>query len=330
MRVLAGDIGGTKTSLAIADVEPGRVAVRCEATYASAEHADFAPLVRGFLERAGTAHDGIEAAGFGVAGPVVGGRARVTKLPWTIDAARLVRDLRIARVRLVNDFEALAHALSMLGPADLAPIKPGRRDPEGPIALLGAGTGLGEAIVLRAPGFRVVPGEGGHADFAPRDDVEVELWRWMAARHGHVSWDRVLSGPGLGEIYAFLRDTRRGTESAALRDKLAAARDAAPVVTTGARDGDPLCGAAVRMFVAAYGAEAGNLALRAVATGGVVLGGGIAPRLLDELRSEPFRAAFAAKGRLAGFLEDVAVDVIVHPNAGLVGAAAAALAGGDA
>lgn len=327
MRILAGDIGGTKTILAVVEVESSRVRVHTAKTYASAEHADFTDVARDFLQTAVSTGlgSGVDAACIGVAGPVVGGTARVTKLPWRLDEAQLQTAFELRHVRLVNDFVAQAYGILALGPQDLLCLRHGEADPAGPIGILGAGTGLGEAVLLRDQGRVVVlPSEGGHADFAPRSEIEVELWRWMATRYGHVSYDRVLSGPGIADLYRFLRDKGSVRESVAMRAAPADAADLAPLVTRFAEEhADPLAGAALDLFAGIYGAEAGNLALRAVATGGIYIGGGIARRIVQRLQASEFGRAFTDKGRLSSLVERIPVHVILNPSVGLLGAAVA-------
>jgi glucokinase len=263
---------------------------------------------------------------FGVAGPVVEGRSRITKLPWILDEDKLQRDLGLAPIRLINDFVAIAHGIEALGPEDLETLNPGAPVPGGTVAVIGAGTGLGEAVVVRASGRRVVvPSEGGHADFAARNELEIDFLRWMIAKYGRVSYDRVLSGPGLADIYHFLRDTERGVESDELRRALDEVDDAAPVIYRFAEEEqNPLCEATLDLFVSIYGAEAGNLALKAVATGGVYVAGGIAPRMIERLKGGEFRQSFTTKGRLSPAVRAMPVFVVMNPKVGLLGAAVAA------
>ncbi len=298
--VLAGDIGGTKACLALFRVSgEGLVSVR-EATAPSAAHPSAGALVGAFL---GESPPGVAAACLGVAGPVRDGRAQTPNLPWRVTREEL-EALGLPRVRLVNDLLATAHGLAELPPESIATLQEGAPDPQGNQAILAAGTGLGEAILFRC-GDGLVPAasEGGHADFAPTDDVQVELWRFLTARFGRTSFERVLSGPGLRNVHDFLGATGRGKVPPRVRERLAR-EDAAAVIADEALGGtDPTCAAALALFARIYGAEAGNLALKALATGGVFLAGGIAPKILPVLREGGFLEAFRDKGRLAGLLQ---------------------------
>ena len=325
--ILAGDIGGTKTLLAL--YEPGspvRSPVRAR-RLASREFGSLAELVRGFLaEGAGRPARAV----FGIAGPVVEQRVEATNLPWTISAAELGGALG-AEVLLVNDLEAQGWGLSQLGPAELEALQPGR-PARGNRALIAAGTGLGEAILVpEGNGWRPMASEGGHADFGPRDELEDELLRWLRARYGRASYERVLSGPGLADLHRFLRDTGRGEEPEAFARAFDAAGDPGALVGEAAVAGS--CGRArlaVERFVSIYGAEAGNLALKALAVNGVFVGGGIAPRVLSFMRAPSFLAAFGGKGRLSPVLAHVPVSIVLEQRAALWGAAALAQAWGPA
>ena len=319
---LAGDIGGTKALLALFD---GPCA-RFERCYACREFASFRVLLERFLADAGTAlgqAPNIERASFGVAGPVFGSHARLTNLPWQIDAA----ELGLPKVRLLNDFEAAAHALDALAAADLATLQPGAPLEGAPRLLIGAGTGLGVAFVLgRGRGLRVVPGEGGHAAFAPADDLQEALWRHLRASLGRVELEHVISGRGLARIYAFLGSTGRYVESAATRTAIAAGDAPAAIAHAALAAGDALASAALDLFVACYGAATGDYALAVLPRAGVYVTGGIAPRILSRLRAGGFVAAFNAKGAFAGAARDCPVHVVTNARLGLLGAAAAASA----
>jgi glucokinase len=320
--ILTGDIGGTHTRLATFEVREGRPALRAVEIYPSGRFGGLEEILLRFRrEVAGT----FERAAFGVAGPLRGRAVVTTNLPWVVDADRVAAALELPSVVLMNDLEALAWSLDVLEPAQLETLQPGRIDPAGNRAVIGAGTGLGEAALVRV-GPRVVAlaSEGGHADFAPRTDVEIELLRWLRARHGRVSSERVLSGAGLADAYRFLRERGGDPEPAALTAAMEAG-DPAAAVRAAAERQDPVCLRALDLFASAYAAEAGNLALRLLATGGVFLGGGIAPRILPWLRRPSFREAFADKGRLRALLEDVPIHVVLDDRAGLVGAARRAL-----
>lgn len=289
--ILAGDIGGTKTLLRAS--ERGRVAA--EERYDSADFASFEELLAAFRK---TFDGTIDAACLAVAGPVWEGRAEITNLHWTIDAAQL----GIPRVSLINDFHAVALGVPLLGDRDLVPIHPGQRDRTQPMAILGAGTGLGEAFLVHS---QVVTTEGGHQDFAPQDEEQLRLFLHLHKRYGHVSWERVVSGMGLVNIFTFLG----GEET-----------DAGEIAKLAAR-GDERARRAFEIFVDAYGAEAGNMALRVLARGGVFLAGGIAAKNVRWFTDGRFTEAFLRKGRFRGLMETIPVDLIVNEQVGLLGAA---------
>ena len=324
--LLVADIGGTTTRLALVGDGGPRDLARRE-TRASATVADMGALLETFIAQGpGT----VQACCLGVPGPVVAGRAEVTNLPWVLDARALSTRLGGRPVFLLNDLEALALGIPALAAKDTALLAPGRSGARGPIAIIAAGTGLGEAGLLW-DGVRQVAlaSEGGHADFAPRNEREIALLRYCLRRAAHVSWERVVSGPGLVRVFEFLRDEEGQTVPAPLVAALAGS-DPASAITAAALAGDtPIAGAALELFVALYGAEAGNLALKLRATGGVYLGGGIAPRILAKLEDGTFHAAFTAKGRFAGLLAGMPVHVILDPDVALYGAASHAAARRD-
>ncbi len=273
-------------------------------------------MARTLLDAAGVT---VRRACFGLPGPVRGARIALTNLPWVIDRAALRAALGVSALRLLNDFEALGHGLALLGPADLVTLQEGRPQPHGPRAVLGAGTGLGQALLVWAEGgWRVLPGEGGHTSFAPQNPQEYRLHAFLAERHGHVSWERLLSGPGLAAIHAFLC-----AEAGVAPGGAQTAEDPAAAVADRA-DRDPLCAGALDLFVRLYGAEAGNLALKCLPRGGLFVAGGIAPKLLPRLRAGGFLEGFLAKGRMRGLLAELPVHVVIQPQVGLLGAAACA------
>lgn len=317
--ILAGDIGGTNARLALFEQRAARLDLVVLETYASREHRGLEEILRAFRERHGHR---LEAAAVGVAGPVAQGRVVTTNLPWVVDAADLSRVLGLRDVVLMNDLEALAWSLDLLPPEALRVLQAGRAAPHASRGVIAAGTGLGEAALTFAGDRPVVlASEGGHADFAPRTEVEIELLRWLVAKHGRASYERVLSGPGLHDAYLFLRDAGRGDEPAWLADELRTGDPAAAISSAALEGRSALCAAALDVFVSVLGAEAGNLALRVLAMGGVYLGGGIAPRILPWLERPPFLAAFLEKGRLRPLLEDAPVYVVMDDQAALVGAA---------
>ena len=317
--ILAGDIGGTSTRLALFEREAGALVVAAFDRYTSRDHDGLGAIVARFREAHPAA---LTAATFGIAGPVRGGVAKTPNLPWVIEAAALAKQLGLARVDLLNDLEANAWGVFTLGDGDFHTLAAGTPSMDGNAAIISAGTGLGEAgYHWDGHGLRPFASEGGHADFAPHDELTIELYRWLAARFGHVSWERVVSGPGLVNLYTFLRDTGRGSESAALADAMAKG-DPAAAISAAASDGSSeLASRALDLFVVLYGAEAGNLALKMMATRGVWIGGGIAPRILPHLQRPGFLEAFRAKGRFRGLLEAVPVKVILNDRTALRGAA---------
>lgn len=316
MIVLAGDVGGTRARLALVEVEGGRPRLLRDDTWESARHAGPAPLVRRFLEEGPVRPDRLRLA---VAGPVEDGRVRLTNLGWTLDERELAEATGIADARLLNDFEAVARSLAVLGPDQLATLQAGKPADDAPRAVLGAGTGLGQAFLL--PGPRVVPSEAAHADFAPADPLQDALLEHLRARHGHVSWERVLSGPGLQAVHGFLRERDRGPGDGGSRDPGGDAPPPEEISRRALEDADPLCGRVLDLFVRVYGAQAGNMALTVRAAAGVYLAGGIAPDMLPRLREGSFLEAFRDKGRFRPFLERVPVHVITDTRAGLLGAA---------
>jgi glucokinase len=316
--ILCGDVGGTKTTLALFPRERPSDPVD-PFTYASRTAAGLDELVTAFLARAPT---DVDAACFGIAGPVVGDRVATTNLPWVIEGAALAARLGGRPVFLLNDLEALAHGVSLVPAEQLAVLNPGTPRPGGNAAVIAVGTGLGEAGLLW-DGRRHLPlaSEGGHRDFAPRTEREVALLRHLQGRFDHVSTERVLSGPGLVHVLEFLRDVEGQPVPPALAAALAG-EDAPAAIAAAALTGKvAIAVAALDLFAAIYGAEAGNLALTFTATGGVWVGGGIAPRILAKLADGTFRDAFLAKGRFRGFLEHVAVRVILEEHTALRGAA---------
>jgi glucokinase len=320
--VLAGDIGGTKTAVAIVEVSDAGLAVRRFQKYESACFASLEEILSSFLE-------GIErlprAAGFGVAGPVEAGRARVTKLPWVVEERRLEREIGIPRVRVINDFVAAACGLPYLRPRQLVTLQPGRPEPKGPIGLIGAGTGLGQAaLVWSRDRYEPLASEGGHADFGPRDALEDRLVAFLRKRYGRVTRDRILSGEGLGHLYDFLKADGFARESSRVARAFSGADRAAVISRFGLERRDRLCGEALRLFVSIYGSEAGNLAIQYKTSGGLFLAGGIAPKILPALRHRAFLASFGSKPPMEELLARVAVRVVREPRLPLFGAASAA------
>jgi glucokinase len=318
--LIAGDIGGTKTLLALYTPEAGARTPIAQATFRSADYHNLDDLVRSFIVQTGCP---VEAACFDVAGPVIGGRAHLTNLPWVLDEELMRQSLGLRRVILLNDLKAVAYALPHLLPEDVHTINEGRADPHGPMAVIAPGTGLGEAFLTwNGSAYLACSSEGGHADFGPADKIQAALWQYLSDRYGHVAYERVCSGSGLPNIYDFLRDTGHAPEPAAFAAALAAVSDRTPIIVQAALQ-DPanvLCAATLDMFVSILGAEAGNLALKILATGGLYLGGGIPPRILSHLDDGRFMRAFVNKGRFADLLGQVPVKIITI-QAALFGAA---------
>ncbi|HYB42227.1 MAG TPA: glucokinase [Candidatus Methylomirabilis sp.] len=317
---MAGDIGGTSTRLGLFELADGALRRQVTRHFPSREHRGLEEIVDRFRS---AYPEPVGLACFGVAGPVVGGRAATPNLPWVVDGASLARELGLAGVDVINDLEANAHGIPALGPEDTAALNAGSPRARGNAAVISAGTGLGEAG-LYWDGQRHHPFacEGGHADFSPTSDEEIDLLRHLRAKFGsHVSWERVVSGPGLANIYEFLRGRAEEPEPDWLHRELASG-DAPTVISRAALDGrSALCSRALDLFVSAYGGEAGNLALKAMALRGVYVGGGIAPKILARLRAGAFMEAFANKGRLRPLLEAIPVRVITNDETALLGAA---------
>jgi glucokinase len=318
MRVLAGDIGGTNARIAIIEWVAGRARVERDARLPSEAYSGLAGVVDAFLDGAIPP----PRACFAVAGPIRDGRCRATNLSWQLDEVELGQAIGVPRTKLINDFEAIGHALDALAPEDVAEIKPGVAEPDGVIGIIGPGTGLGEGFVARIGGrVHVFAAEGGHATFAPTDPKTFALASDIAARYGHASWERILSGPGLTEVYRFLASSGDAAESDEVLSAMQLEDHAAVITRFALENSDRLCVETLDIFVTALGAEAGNLALKVGATGGIYIAGGIAPRMLQRLEARDFVAAFTNKGRLSAFLEAIPIRVILEPNAGLLGAA---------
>jgi glucokinase len=317
--ILAGDVGGTNTRLAWFDVAGGALVAGETRTYPSQQHAGLEPIVAAFL---GDAPGKPEHVCVGVAGPVRDGRVDAVNLAWDVDGPALAARLGVRQVLLLNDLEANAWGLAALPATDFAVLQAGQPERTGNGAVISAGTGLGEAgLVWDGRRHRPVASEGGHADWAPQSELQQGLWRFLAAEIGHVSVERVLSGPGLHNIYRFLRDGQGLAEPAWLADAIRADGPAPAIANAGLAGRAEICVRALDLLVAIYGAEAGNLGLRMLATAGVFLGGGIAPRLLPALRNRTFLDAFAAKGRVRALLETLPVRVVLNDRAALIGAA---------
>jgi glucokinase len=328
--ILGGDVGGTKCNLALFEQRSGALVEGPSRRFLSADYPRFEDVVSEFLhsvvEPAGVK---VTAAGIGVAGPVSGGVSVATNLPWRVDSRSVAALLGLPRVALVNDLEANAFGIGILGPSDFEVLSPGAPAAQGLQAVIAAGTGLGEAgLYWDGKMHRPISSEGGHADLAPRNELEDALVVYLRKRFGgHVSCERVLSGPGLRNIFDFLRDTGRGRAEPWLEEAMQK-EDASAVISHAALEGrSPICVHALGIFVSIYGSEAGNLALTFLATGGLFVGGGIAPKILPKMRGPEFLEAFFSKGRLRPLLEQVPVRVTLNDRTALLGAARCAIIG---
>jgi glucokinase len=318
--LLAGDVGGTKTLLGLFERAHGRPRPIVVRSYPTTEYASFTAILDAFAHDVGRSFD-VDAAAAGVAGPVVDNRARLTNIVWDVSADDITARFRTGHARLLNDLEAMANSAEWLEPGELASLQQGTMRRDGNAVVIAAGTGLGEAYLHRVNGrLRPVPSEGGHADFAPRTDQDIDLLRMLRGKYGRAEVEHVLSGPGLLNLHVF---THGNEECEAMRG---VTPDMGPAVISQAalEMTCPRCVEALSIFVSAYGAEAGNLALRGVATSGVYIGGGMAPKILPALTDGRFMAAFRDKGTMSELVAGMPVNVILNPDAGLVGAAVCA------
>ncbi|HVC09974.1 MAG TPA: glucokinase [Elusimicrobiota bacterium] len=322
--ILAGDVGGTNTRLALFKAGAAELKPAVLEIYPSRNYASLGEALEAFVAKH---RAGVVSACLGVAGPVKDGRVEATNLPWEIDARGLSPSLSGAPVRLLNDLEANAWGLAELAEKDFAVLNAGASGASGHQALIAAGTGLGQALMI-ADGTRLIPvaTEGGHMDFAPRSDEEAALLDFLRRKFGRVSYERVVSGPGLVNIYDFLRQVRKMHEPAWLAAEMKSEDPSAAISTAALESRAEICARALDIFVSVYGAQAGNLALSVLARGGVFLGGGIAPKILPKLREPAFMKAFLDKGRMRPVLESIPVRVVLNDHAALLGAARCALA----
>ncbi len=345
--ILAGDIGGTKINLALYDWEKERVEPIREDSVWTADYESLEEVLTEFLEEPLTPEPEdfmeeeeskstdsdppdkpitVTAACFGVPGPVQNNTCHTTNIPWSLEGDKLAAFLELPTVRLLNDLEATAYGLQLLRPDEIIDLNPTASSPppDGTRALLAAGTGLGESILLWNEGkYHICPSEGGHTDFAPNNDLEIDLLRYLRTSYLHVSYERILSGPGLHLIYQFLRDTKKN-EPTWFAEKLPTGDPAALIAEAGLEGNPKICQEALQIFCSIYGAEAGNMALKTLATGGVYIGGGIAPKILSALEEGGFLKAFLAKGRYKRLLAKIPVRVILNTHTALLGAASIA------
>jgi glucokinase len=317
--ILAGDIGGTNARLAYFQSRNGHLQLISERVFPSREHSEFGEIVTRFLSESTTRP---EAACFGIAGPVRNGRVETSNLPWVIEQSRLAKEIHLPHTLLINDLEANAWGIGALAQSDLVPLNQVKGTVIGNQAVIAPGTGLGEAgLFWDGARHHVFACEGGHTDFAPQGELQIELLRFLTGRFGHVSYERILSGPGLLNVYEFLRETGRGKESPDLALAMAQGDPSAAIGRAASGGTDKLAEQAMDLFVAVYGAEASNLALKILATGGLFLGGGISPKILPKLTAPAFMQAFLDKGRMRPLVEAMPVYVITNDKAGLLGAA---------
>ena len=317
--ILAGDIGGTNTRLALFESTPNRLTPRDIEVFPSPQFSGLPEIVRKYLAKH---NQTVEAAAFGLPGAVVDGRVQTTNLPWIVDSRHLAEELHLDRVDLINDLFANAHGIVLLEESDFVVLNQGTASPTGNRALVSAGTGLGEAGLLAEAdgGFRPFPSEGGHSDFAPTNELQIDLLRYLFGRFEHVSYERVLSGPGLHNIFDFLRDTKRAEEPGWLADEIKNGDPSAAIAKSAIAGSAEIAVQALDIFISIYGAEAGNLTLKVVATSGAFLGGGIAPKIVAKLKGPTFMHAFTAKGRFQSLLSNVPVRVITNDKTALFGA----------
>jgi glucokinase len=319
MVILAGDVGGTNTRLGLFTINKDRPVLARTQTYPSRKAAGLEDILELFLK---TAKVPISGAYFGIAGPVKDGRSRTTNLPWEVSEKQIKRRFQWKRVRLINDLSAMAYAIPALPKNELFALNPGRRIPNEPIGLIAPGTGLGMALLIHN-NQRYIPisSEGGHADFAPKNDAERRLWQYLHDSLGHVSVERVLSGPGLVNIYSWLKYTGQEPEPDWLARRMQMEDPAKVISATALKKKTPICVKTLDVFVSIFGAVSGNLALTGLTRAGIYLGGGIAPQILPKLREGIFMQAFTDKGRFAKFMRQLPVNVILHKHPALLGAA---------
>lgn len=329
MHVLAGDIGGTKVLLQIAEFNEGNYQVMAEQRFASNAYDGLLPIIQDFL-RTSSAHTSISlhSACFGIAGPIsempAGQLAKVTNLPWEVKGALLARELKLGKLRLINDFQAIGYGIEALSAQDLAVLQEGEAVPHAPRIVIGAGTGLGQGLLIwQGDHYETIATEGGHVDFGPTDALQMELLQYLKKKLNHVSYERVLSGSGLVTIYNFLRD-REVSASPDLADAMKTGDPAAVISDAALKGKDALAIQALDLFVTIYGAQAGNFALSCLAEGGVYIAAGIAPKIIDKLTDGTFMRAFTSKGRMSSLVQAMPVKVIMNPKVGLMGAALAA------
>lgn len=317
--ILSGDIGGTKTHLALFDANDPSLRPLVVRSYPSRRYGGLPEVVRELLREHPAS---VSAAAFGIAGPVVAGKSKLTNLGWDVDGSEVASELRLPQVGLLNDLEAMAYGTLHIGAEERVVVQKGEPQPRRAIAVIAAGTGLGMGgLFWDGTRYRALPTEGGHTDFGPRDEVEIDLLRFLTKKFGRVSYERIISGPGLVNLYEFFRTRTEAPEPEWLRNEMASGDPSAAISAAGLAGKDAVCVQALERFVSVYGAESGNLALKMLSTGGVVVGGGIAPKILPFMQDGSFMRSFVAKGRYRKLLEQMPVEIILNDKAALIGAA---------
>lgn len=318
--ILAGEIGATGTRLAAFEKEGSRLQLVVEKTYMSQEHSSLSEIIAAFIKAEGIA---AHSACFGVAGPVRRGRSKISNLPWVIDSRDLAQQLKLDSVGMINDLEAYAYGIDGLDSKDFVTLNEGSEDAEGNRAVISARTGLGVAGMYW-DGFRHHPFacEGGHSDFAPRNALEMELLAYLQKKYGRISYERLLSGPGIKNIYDFLRDARKADEPQWLKDQIAAAPDPPALISQLAQEGKAaICDQTLSIFVSIYGAETGNCALNFLSTGGIFIGGSVAAKNVSKMKDPIFMESFLDKGRMESLLKEIPVTIVLNDDSGIIGAA---------
>jgi glucokinase len=318
--ILAGEIGATRTRLAAFEKEGSRLQLVVDKAYMSLEHSSLSEIIAAFIQAEGI---GVHSACFGVAGPVRRGRSKISNLPWVIDSRDLARQLKLDSVGMINDLEAYAYGIDGLDSKDFVTLNEGSEDAEGNRAVISARTGLGVAGMYW-DGYRHHPFacEGGHSDFAPRNALEMELLAYLQKKYGRISYERLLSGPGIKNIYDFLRDARKADEPQWLKDQIAAAADPPALISQLAQEGKAaICDQTLSIFVSIYGAETGNCALNFLSTGGIFIGGSVAAKNVSQMKDPIFMESFLDKGRMVDLLKEIPVTIVLNDDSGIIGAA---------
>src|SRR2546427_691884 len=318
--ILAGEIGATRTRLAAFETQGNKLQQVVEKIYMSQEHSGLPEIISDFIRTEGIP---VQSACFGVAGPVRAGSSKISNLPWIIDSRELARQLKLNSVGLINDLEAYAYGIDALDSKDFVTLNEGSEDAEGNRAVISARTGLGVAG-LYWDGYRHHPFacEGGHSDFAPRNALEMDLLAYLQKKYGRISYERLLSGPGIKNIYDFLRDAHKADEPQWLKDQIGAAADPPAAISQLAQEGKaPICDQTMSIFVSIYGAETGNVALNFLSTGGIYIGGSVAAKNVSRMKDPVFMQSFLDKGRMTPLLKEMPVTIVLNDDSGIIGAA---------